>query len=159
SPRHRALGPATAATDARRSAWDSPDTDAYRSKKRGWRQRERASLWCPRECSGRLHAQPTVKPPRHVIVCGAGVMGASVAFFLAGRAVPVTVVERRGVACAASGKSGGFLALDWCDGSPLGPLARASFALHAVLPRELVTDYGYRRVDTFMLAASERGAA
>jgi hypothetical protein len=27
----------------------------------------------------------------------------------------VIVVERTGVACAASGKSSGFLALDWCD--------------------------------------------
>jgi len=43
------------------------------------------------------------------------------------------VIERTGVACAASGKSGGFLALDWCDGSPLAPLARRSFALHAEL--------------------------
>ncbi|NJM34089.1 MAG: hypothetical protein HC850_04515 [Rhodomicrobium sp.] len=34
------------------------------------------------------------------------------------------IIERTGVACAASGKSGGFLALDWCDGSPLAPLAR-----------------------------------
>ena len=70
----------------------------------------------------------------------------------------MTVAERLGVACAASGKSGGFLALDWCDGSPLGPLARTSFALHARLARELGTDYGYRRVDTFMVAARERGA-
>jgi glycine/D-amino acid oxidase-like deaminating enzyme len=92
-----------------------------------------------------------------VIVCGAGVIGASVAYFLARRDVPVTVVERSGVACAASGKSGGFLALDWCDGSPLGPLARASFALHAELAKELGTDYGYRRMDTFMLAAREQG--
>jgi glycine/D-amino acid oxidase-like deaminating enzyme len=69
------------------------------------------------------------------------------------------VVERSGVACAASGKSGGFLALDWCDGSPLGPLARTSFALHARLGRELGTDHGYRRVDTFMLAAREGGTA
>lgn len=96
-------------------------------------------------------------PPRHVVVCGAGVMGAAVAYFLARRGVAVTVVERSGVACAASGKSGGFLALDWCDGSPLGPLARASFALHGELARELGTDYGYRRMDTFMLAARERG--
>src|SRR5262249_2906492 len=66
-------------------------------------------------------------------------------------------IERTGVACAASGKSGGFLALDWCDGSPLGPLARASFALHAELAREIGADYGYRRVDTFMMAARERG--
>jgi glycine/D-amino acid oxidase-like deaminating enzyme len=98
-----------------------------------------------------------VSPPQHVIVCGAGVVGASVAYFLARRGVAVTVVERSGVACAASGKSGGFLALDWCDGSALGPLARASFALHAELAKELATDYGYRRMDTFMLAARERG--
>ena len=96
-------------------------------------------------------------PPRHAVVCGAGVVGASVAYFLALRGVGVTVVERSGVACAASGKSGGFLALDWCDGSALGPLARASFALHAKLARELGADYGYRRLDTFMVAARERG--
>ena len=96
--------------------------------------------------------------PRHVVVCGAGVMGAATAYFLARRGVEVTVVERSGVACAASGKSGGFLALDWCDDSPLGPLARASFALHAELAKSIATDYGYRRVDTFMLAAREQGA-
>src|SRR5580765_6597423 len=99
-----------------------------------------------------------VTPPRHVIVCGAGVVGAAVAYFLARRGVAVTVVERSGVACAASGKSGGFLALDWCDGSPLGPLARASFALHAELAKELGTDYGYRRMDTFMMAAREKAS-
>jgi len=98
-----------------------------------------------------------VSPPRTVVVCGAGVIGASVAYFLARRGVAVTVVERSGVACAASGKSGGFLALDWCDGSPLEGLARASFALHAELARELDADYGYRRMDTFMMAARERG--
>lgn len=93
-----------------------------------------------------------------MIVCGAGVVGAATAYFLAKRGVRVTLIERSGVACAASGKSGGFLALDWCDGSPLGPLARASFALHAELARELPGDHGYRRMDTFMLAARERGA-
>jgi glycine/D-amino acid oxidase-like deaminating enzyme len=84
-------------------------------------------------------------------------MGAATAYFLARRGVAVTVVERSGVACAASGKSGGFLALDWCDDSSLGPLARASFALHAEQADTLGVDYGYRRVDTFMLAARERG--
>src|SRR5262245_7110846 len=96
--------------------------------------------------------------PRHVAVCGAGVVGASIAYFLSLRGVRVTVIERTGVACAASGKSGGFIALDWCDGSPLGPLARASFALHARLARELGVDYGYRRMDTFAMAARERTA-
>jgi len=98
-----------------------------------------------------------VSPPRHVIVCGAGVVGASVAYFLARRGVSVTVLERTAVACGASGKSGGFLALDWCDDSPLGPLARASFALHARLAVELGTDYGYRRMETFMVVAREQG--
>jgi len=93
---------------------------------------------------------------RHVAVCGAGVVGAAVAYFLSLRGVGVTVIERTGVACAASGKSGGFIALDWCDGSPLGPLARASFALHARLADELNSDYGYRRMDTFAMAARER---
>jgi len=96
-------------------------------------------------------------PPRHVIVCGAGVMGAAVAYYLARRGVAVTVVERTGVACGASGKSGGFLALDWCDNTEVGPLARLSFALHADLAREIPTDYGYRRMDTYMLAAREKG--
>src|SRR5438105_9339347 len=97
-------------------------------------------------------------PPRHVVVCGAGIMGAATAYFLAQRGVGVTIVERSGVACAASGKSGGFLALDWCDDSPLGPLARASFALHAKLARELDAGYGYRRMDTYMMTARERTA-
>ena len=39
---------------------------------------------------------PAMTPPRHVIVCGAGVVGASVAYFLARRGVTVTVVERSG---------------------------------------------------------------
>src|SRR6267142_3343384 len=98
-----------------------------------------------------------VSSPRHAIVCGAGVGGASLAYFLTRRGVAVTVLERTAVACGASGKAGGFLALDWCDDSELGPLARASFALHAELARDLGTEYGYRRMETFMLAARERG--
>ena len=68
-----------------------------------------------------------------VVICGGGVIGACTAYFLSLRQVEAIVVERTGVACAASGKSGGFLALDWCDGSPLGRLARRSFNLHADL--------------------------
>jgi glycine/D-amino acid oxidase-like deaminating enzyme len=99
----------------------------------------------------------TAGPPRHVAVCGAGVMGAALAYFLTRRGVAVTVIERTAVACAASGKSGGFIALDWCDTSELGPLARASFALHAELARVIPVDYGYRRLHTFMMAAREQG--
>jgi len=91
----------------------------------------------------------------HIVICGGGVIGTCVAFFLARRGAEVTVIERASVACAASGKSGGFLALDWCDGSPLEPLARRSFELHAELDDTLDADWGYRRLDTFGLLASD----
>jgi glycine/D-amino acid oxidase-like deaminating enzyme len=83
-----------------------------------------------------------------VVICGGGVIGASIAYFLSRRGAEAIVVERTAVAAAASGKSGGFLALDWCDGSPLEALARRSFALHARLPDEIGGDWGYRRLTT-----------
>jgi glycine/D-amino acid oxidase-like deaminating enzyme len=85
----------------------------------------------------------------HVLICGGGVIGASTAYFLTRRGATATVIEGTGVACAASGKSGGFLARDWCDGSPLAPLAQRSFALHARLAEEVPGDWGYRRLDTY----------
>ena len=87
-----------------------------------------------------------------VVICGGGVIGASIAYFLSRRGAPATVVERSEVACAASGKAGGFLALDWCDGTPVAALARRSFVLHAKLSSTLGTDYGYRALDTFAVA-------
>ncbi len=94
-----------------------------------------------------------------VLICGGGVIGASIAYFLSRRGAKAVVIERTGVACAASGKSGGFLALDWCDGSPLAPLARRSFALHAGLAEELGGDWGYRRLATYGGYASAQGSA
>jgi glycine/D-amino acid oxidase-like deaminating enzyme len=85
----------------------------------------------------------------HVLICGGGVIGAATAYFLSCRGVKATVIERTGVACAASGKAGGFLALDWCDGTPLQSLARRSFALHAELPQRIGGDWGYRRLSTY----------
>ena len=94
----------------------------------------------------------------HVAVCGGGVIGAATAYYLTGLGAEVTVIERCGIAAAASGKAGGFLALDWCDGNPMGPLARLSFALHAELAERLGTDYGFRRVDTLLVAAADKGS-
>jgi len=88
-----------------------------------------------------------------VLVLGAGAIGASVAYHLAARGADVVVVERAGVACAASGKSGGFLALDWCDGTPLMALARRSFTLHAELADQLPAQWGYRRMTTYAATA------
>src|SRR5215470_9699692 len=84
-----------------------------------------------------------------VLICGGGVIGAAIAYFLSRRGAQAVVIERTGMACAASAKSGGFLALDWCDGTPLAPLARRSFALHASLAEELGNGWGYRRLDSY----------
>jgi glycine/D-amino acid oxidase-like deaminating enzyme len=94
-----------------------------------------------------------------VLICGGGVIGACTAYFLARRGVDVTVVERTEVAGAASGKAGGFLALDWCAGSPLDALARRSFTLHAELAEQVEDDWAYRRMTAYggLVAASPSG--
>jgi glycine/D-amino acid oxidase-like deaminating enzyme len=91
-----------------------------------------------------------------VVICGGGVIGACTAYFLSQKRVEAVVVERTGIACAASGKSGGFLALDWCDGTPLAPLARRSFSLHAELAEKFDGKWDYRRLDTLGVVASAR---
>src|ERR1051325_5512594 len=87
--------------------------------------------------------------PMHVAICGGGGVGARTASCLARRGIDVTVLERAEVASAASGKAGGFLARDWCAGSPLDALARRSFALHASLNEEIDEDWGYQRVSAY----------
>src|SRR6516164_5009314 len=77
-----------------------------------------------------------------IVICGGGAIGAAIAYFTSRRGARSTVIERHAVAGAASGKSGGFLALDWCGGSPLDRLARRSFELHAELSAELGDPWG-----------------
>ena len=92
----------------------------------------------------------------HVVICGGGVIGAATAYELSRRDIAVTIVERCQVGCAASGKSGGFLARDWCEGSPVAAMAERSFDLHAEWAERLGNPYGYRRVDTFAAGISAR---
>lgn len=95
-------------------------------------------------------------PPRRVLICGAGAVGASVAHFLSRRGTRPLVVDRSGPAAAASGKAAGFLALDWCAGTPVDELARASFALHRELAEELGAErLGYRPMGALMTAAAD----
>lgn len=58
------------------------------------------------------------------------------------------MIERHEVAGSASGKSGAFLALDWCRGSELDRLARRSFGLHADLTAELGNPWSYQPLAT-----------
>ncbi len=46
-----------------------------------------------------------------VLICGGGVIGASVAYFLSLRQVEAVVIERVALASAASRKSGGLVAV------------------------------------------------
>jgi glycine/D-amino acid oxidase-like deaminating enzyme len=96
---------------------------------------------------------------KRIVICGGGAIGAAVAYFLARRGTAPVVIERHEVAGSASGKSGGFLARDWCRGSGLDALARRSFDLHAELAEALGNPWGYRRLETFAGHASANGDA
>jgi glycine/D-amino acid oxidase-like deaminating enzyme len=93
--------------------------------------------------------KPSAGAVMRVVICGGGVIGASIAYFLSCRGAKPIVVEGTGIACAASGNSGGFLARHWCDGTPLQQLACRSFDLHAELAEQSSEDWGYRRVTTY----------
>ena len=97
--------------------------------------------------------------PKRIVICGGGAIGTATAYFLSRLGAEPIVVERHEVAGAASGKSGGFLALDWCRGSPLDRLARRSFALHAELADTLDNPWDYRRLDTYGGYAVENDSA
>src|SRR5215831_3336294 len=92
---------------------------------------------------------------KRIVICGGGAIGAAIAYFTSRRGAQPIVIERHEVAGSASGKSGGFLALDWCAGSPLDELARRSFELHAELSSELADACGYRRLTTYAGYAAE----
>ncbi|CAL0313452.1 unnamed protein product [Lupinus luteus] len=99
----------------------------------------------------------SMENPKRVLVCGGGVIGVCTAYFLAKKGAAVTLIEKSDVACAASGKAGGFLALDWCDGGPMESLARTSFNLHRSLSQQLngPESYGYRPLTTLSLTITE----
>ena len=90
--------------------------------------------------------------PKHVVICGGGIMGAALGYYLtryaSTDALKVTVLERAASAgCAASGKAGGFLAKAWCDQTSCQTLARVSFGLHEQLSDDLGGRTDYRRLD------------
>lgn len=72
-------------------------------------------------------------PAQNVVILGAGIHGASVAYYLSTRfGILPTVVERTNVGAAASGKAGGFLAREWGSGSTK-QLHQVSFDMHETL--------------------------
>jgi glycine/D-amino acid oxidase-like deaminating enzyme len=92
----------------------------------------------------------------HVAICGGGVIGAAAAHELSRRGADVTLIERWKIGGSASGRSGGFLARDWCDGTPVAELAHRSFDLHEAWAEQLGNPYGYRKIDTYSAVMSAR---
>lgn len=99
--------------------------------------------------------------PMKIVIAGAGVIGTSTAYYLAknhaSEISSITIVDPSGkIAPAASGKAGGFLALDWNDYAPTGPLTRRSFDLHQEISDELGADnIMYRRLTCASISVHE----
>jgi glycine/D-amino acid oxidase-like deaminating enzyme len=101
----------------------------------------------------------TVSAVRLAGLQASGAIGCAIAYFLSRRNARPIVIERHAVAGSASGKSGGFLAYDWCRGSALDALAKRSFILHAELAQTLGNPWGYRRLETYGGYAAANGDA
>ncbi len=94
-----------------------------------------------------------------VVICGGGVLGAGLAYELAGRGVRPLLIESRAMASGASGKAAGLLspASDARAVGPLGPLWRASLARHHELAQELeaqgAAGYGFEESPSLLITA------
>lgn len=96
-----------------------------------------------------------------VVICGAGVIGGSIAYQLAKRGVFATLVENDGVAAGASGAAAGILTppLPHTSDSPVFELQRRGYDMHVelagTLPEESGVDYGFQYTPRATIAATE----
>lgn len=95
---------------------------------------------------------------------GAGIVGVSTCWSLLeeaekrGRRVRVTLVDHAGVAQAASGRAGGFLASEWCRSRPAHQLAKRGFQMHGQLAERFGAEVlEYRRLHTLTMASTRKG--
>ena len=118
------------------------------------------------------------------MIIGGGVIGVCIAYYLTLRGLKPLLVEKTGIitlqnsplhififislsfylvlaiACAASGKAGGFLAAHWHKpNSCRGPLMQESFRLHCQLAQKLngALNYTFRHLDALGLDMPEPG--
>ncbi len=109
----------------------------------------------------------SARPPRHTVIIGGGIIGASTLYYSSRHPARspdsrITLLEAsKELAPGASGKSGGFLALDW-HGGATASLAELSYELHRQLAEEGdgAKRWGYRDVETWQVTidtAKKRG--
>ena len=100
-----------------------------------------------------------------VVICGGGVIGAAIAYFLGKRGVRSLIVEADGIASGASGAAAGLLSAPpaGADDRPPAELQRRSLEMHRALasslPEESGVDYGYASYPRVALATTDEEAA
>ena len=92
----------------------------------------------------------------NIVIAGGGIIGNSIAYYLSQNfSQSCTIIDPVGIAPAASGKAGGFLASTWSDHSPsVGPLQRRSFDLHQELGNLFGKETDYRRMTCSAVAVN-----
>mmetsp|Transcript_11100 Transcript_11100/g.21303 ORF Transcript_11100/g.21303 Transcript_11100/m.21303 type:complete len:425 (+) Transcript_11100:46-1320(+) len=92
----------------------------------------------------------------NVVICGGGIHGASLAYYLTLKGIKPTIIERTSVAAAASGKAGGFLARGWGDGGITEALHHTGYDLHQELA-ETLDIQSYRKLPTLSVNGGRKG--
>jgi len=115
-------------------------------------RQHRASSAIARGASSSSSQQRTVDD--RIIILGAGLQGAALAYYLTLRGAKPTIVEREKVAAAASGKGGGFLARNWGN-SITRQLHKVSFQLHEELA-ETLDIKSYRKLPVLSVQPGDR---
>lgn len=91
----------------------------------------------------------------HTTILGGGIAGSSLAYHLALRGQPSTILESQPhTATLASGRAAGFLSRNWGDGRVTERLHRTSFDMHVQLAQTLNLT-SFRRLDAFRVGESE----
>mmetsp|Transcript_36646 Transcript_36646/g.90167 ORF Transcript_36646/g.90167 Transcript_36646/m.90167 type:complete len:395 (+) Transcript_36646:78-1262(+) len=93
----------------------------------------------------------------NIVICGGGIIGASIAYHLSLRGVKAAVYEQEHLGAAASGKAAGFMAGSWGDGGVTEQLHRVSFKMHEALASELGIQ-SYRKIPTLSVAGGARSS-
>jgi sarcosine oxidase subunit beta len=87
-----------------------------------------------------------------VVVIGAGVIGASSAYFLANEGIDVAVVERADIASGTSSRSNGGVVTGY---EPLSDLINGSNELYKLIAGNVEMDFQYRRKGSYRLLETE----
>ena len=99
--------------------------------------------------------------PDNVVICGGGVIGGAIAYYLAKSGVAATIIENDGVASGASGGAAGLLSPPppHTSDATVYELQRRGFDMHmalaSTLPRESGVDYGFAQSPRVSLAVTE----